>query len=247
MATYIISNRLQRNIRTSLLMCKTTAQSSGIPAEQCIVLGLQGDGVPCGTQGDSVENLTFNFPAFDHKWVRILFTTIPTWWAFKGKLMAGALNVLVWSLLHLALGVHPSSQPTGQPFKEQFRIILAGNSLPCRGLLAEVRADWQWLKQCLHIPAWNDRKGFCFLCKTTLANYKGLSETAAWRSQPLSPTTFHHAAALRGDPACPLFHLPGCDVGIVSLDWLHKCDSGVCADMAGNTLLDVVDSYGQGN
>ena len=98
---------------------RNTAQSSGIPAEQCIVLGLHVDGVPClpcGTQGDSVENLTFNFPACDHKWVRIVFTTIPKRWATKGKSMAGALKVLAWSLLHVALGVHPSSQPNGQPF-----------------------------------------------------------------------------------------------------------------------------------
>jgi hypothetical protein len=224
-----------------------TAQSTGMPADQCIVFGLHGDGVPFGTQGDSVENLTFNFPACDQKWVRILFTTIPKRWAAKGKSMAGALHVLAWSLLHLALGVHPSKQPNGQPFKEKFRRKLAGTPLPCRGLLAEVRADWQWLKQCLHIPAWNESRGICFLCKASLENYKDLSDTAPWRSQPLSPAAFHHAAALQGAPVCPLFHLPGCDVSIISLDWLHNCDSGVCADLAGNALLEVVDSYGQGN
>lgn len=224
-----------------------TASSSGMPADQCIVLGLHGDGVPFGTQGDSVENLTFNFPACDQKWVRILFTTIPKQWAVKGKSMAGALEVLAWSLLHLALGVHPSTQPNGQPFKEQSRRKLAGTALPCRGLLCEVRADWQWLKQCLHIPAWNESKGICYLCKATVANYKDLSEAAPWRSQPVSPEVFHHAAALQGDPVCPLFHLPGCDVGIIALDWLHNCDAGVNADLAGNALLDLVDSYGQGN
>jgi hypothetical protein len=224
-----------------------TAQSSGMPADQCIVLGLHGDGVPFGTQGDSVENLTFNFPACDQKRVRILFTTIPKRWAAKGKSMAGALHVLAWSLLHLALGVHPATQPNGQPFKEKFRRKLAGTPLPCRGPLAEVRADWQWLKQCLHIPAWNEISGICFLCKASLDNYKDLSDSAPWRSQPLSPAAFHHAAALQGAPVCPLSHLPGCDVGIVSLDWLHNCDSGVCADLAGNALLEVVDSYGHGN
>ena len=103
--------------------------------------------------------MTLNFPACEQKWVRILFTTIPKRWAAKGKSMAGALDVLAWSLLHLALGVHPSTQPDGQSFKEKLRRNLAGTPLPCRGLLAEVRADWRWLKQCLRIPAWSESRG----------------------------------------------------------------------------------------
>ena len=38
----------------------------------------------------------------------------------------------------MALGVHPSNQPNGQPFKEQFRIILGVRRRVTRGVLRNI-------------------------------------------------------------------------------------------------------------
>ena len=106
----------------------------GLDASKTVSLGLHGDGVPFSKK-DSIELLSFNFlgePMGD----RVPFAGISKMYACKCGCLGrdtfdDMLEVFVWSLRSLLVGVHPSVDPAGQPLSDPRVVKLAGQPLGC--------------------------------------------------------------------------------------------------------------------
>ena len=97
--------------------------------------------------------------------------------------MGPALQVLVLSFQQLALGQHPSQRHDGgnlDAAKQKCRINVAGQPLPF-GLLAQIRGDWNMMKDTLGMPAHNENRGLCRLCNCTPGKVHQVGLEADWR------------------------------------------------------------------
>ena len=47
---------------------------------------------------------------------------------------------------------------------EKERAKKAGKALPAKGILVEMRGDWDWLNSWYNIPTYNTKSGMCWLC-----------------------------------------------------------------------------------
>lgn len=203
-----------------------------------VALGLHGDGVPFGTRNDSLEILSLNLPCYApggiQSRLRIPFTAVQKRNCSQSTI-SEILDVLSWSLKWLSIGVYPMMGPMSNSLPRKCQ-AMAGKPMP-KALLTEIRADWAWLKSAYGFPQHNELAGICWLCRATPQNFTQITSDAEWRSQRLSPQEFHQLQLQKGVPASSLFSCPGVSAGLVRLDWLHICDSGVTADIFGNMLL----------
>ena len=61
-------------------------------------------------------------------------------------------------------------------------------------------------------------------------------DDAAWRSQRLTTEQFLQRQVEQGRRISPIFSVPGMEIYIFRVDWLHAVDQGVAADFIGNTF-----------
>lgn len=222
------------------------AAGLGSPMSDFIPLGLHCDGVPFGSQvfySDSLELFSLNLPC-GHVGMRIPFTSVQKNHLVKHDTFNAILEVLAWSLKHLALGIHPTCRHDGGPFGpgEHFRSSFGMHFKPAKALLVEVRADWVALKQVFQFPQQNENAGICWMCSATPQSFRDCKESAAWRHARLTAMSFHLQLKLQGKQ-CPLWSVPGVSCSIVVVDWLHCADLGVTADIMGNILLELVELF----
>ncbi len=225
-----------------------TTLASGLhsPPDDFIPLGLHCDGVPFGSQifySDSLELFSLNFPCGNHG-MRIPFTSVQKIHLVKHETYNAILEVLSWSLKHLAFGTLPSMRHNGEDFgkSETFRARMAQIAQPAKALLVEIRADWVALKQLFQFPQQNENSGICWMCSATPKDIRDCSLSAQWRTSRQTAMSFHKQLLVDGK-TCPLWSVPGVSSHIVVVDWLHCADIGVAADVLGNVLLELVDKY----
>ena len=221
------------------------AAGLGSPPEDYIALGLHCDGVPFGSQvfySDSLEVFSINFPCGE-KNMRIPFTSVQKNHLVKHETFNAILEVLAWSLKHLALGTFPSQRHDGTEFGpgEKHRQSVGQHCEPAQALLVEIRADWMALKQVFQFPQQNEKAGICWMCYATPGNYKDCKSSAEWRRRRRTAVQWHLELARVGKN-CPLWSVPGVSSEVVVVDWLHCADLGVTADVCGNVMLELVDA-----
>ena len=207
-------------------------------------LGIHGDGVPVqGTlRQESLDFLTVNMPSNKHhKDLRVPFTVIQAVNHFGYETKKAILDVLLWSLDCLKQGKYPSCRHDGAAWgpQDKRRSGLSGN-LPAKGILCEVRGDWDWLNSWLNFPAWNTGSGMCWLCAAKYSNYKTWGPNE--RRAGLDKAKFVERVLHMGKQLCPLWEWPELIPAELCLpDWLHAVDHGVGADIAGQILVELAD------
>ena len=223
------------------------ATGLGSPASEFIPLGLHSDGVPYGSQifySDSLELFSLNLPC-GTAGMRIPFTSVQKKHLVKHTTYNAVLEILAWSLKHLAFGTLPASRHDGAAFGEGeiFRLHSFGKQFkPVKALLVEVRADWVALKQVFQFPQQNENAGICWMCDATPSDIRDCKVSASWRQNRKTAIVFHLQQHIEGK-TCPLWSAPGVNCSIVVVDWLHCADIGVTADVMGNILFELVNFF----
>lgn len=214
----------------------------GWMTEPCLPLGFHGDGVPVqGTmRQESLDFLTLNMPCSkDNKDLRVPFTVLQTAFHFEYETKAAILNILLWSLDCLKQGRYPTCRHDGSPWgpKDKARSGLQGR-LPAKGILCEIRGDWDWLNSWLNFPTWNTGSGMCWMCHAKHSDFKDFGPND--RRAGLDKAIFVQRIEALGKELCPFWSWPEFFPAEMCLpDWLHAVDQGIGADIAGQILLEL--------
>ncbi len=150
---------------------------------------------------------------------RIVFTMCQAAEASKGATVQGELyKVLAWSFEALHGGRRPSSDHTGATFSpNSARGRRAGSPLlthhgePAGANFAEVRGDWRYLKETMHLREHYGKTQVCHRCKAT--KKPGPRHFGHFgRAHPLRQTAVRHdawaQAQLQSMSPCPLLAVP---------------------------------------
>ena len=213
---------------------------------QHMALGFHGDGVPVqGTmRQESLDFLTINMPSNNHhKDFRVPFTVIQGAWHFNYETKKAILEVLLWSLDCLKKGKYPTCRHDGTSWgaQDKKRSGLQG-SLPAKGILCEVRGDWDWLNSWLNFPTWNTGSGMCWLCEAKHINYKNWGPND--RKAGLDKAKFVERVQNMGKQLCPFWEWPELIPSELCLpDWLHAVDQGIGADIASQILVELAEQH----
>lgn len=129
--------------------------------------GLHGDGIPCNyDRTESVVMISLNLPGLTSRngRMRIPLVVLPDH-AISHNTFDDVFEVIAWSMRHLLIGARPSCRHDGAAWgtKDQQRRNKT-SSLPFRSCLVQVRADWDWMGKCFHLPFHNVKEGCCWLC-----------------------------------------------------------------------------------
>eukprot|EP00439_Symbiodinium_sp_Y106_P078212 s618_g17.t1 len=157
---------------------KEIKQKLGWGDEAVIPFALHGDGVPVqGTmRKEGLDFLTINLPAAQDAKHRspVPFTLLQndSHWEYDTK--DSILKVLLWSMQCLKEGKFPSCRHDGSPWlkSDKQRRTYVGRDLPAKGILVEIRGDWDWLNSWYNIPTYNTKSGMCWLCKATFETFR---------------------------------------------------------------------------
>ena len=130
--------------------------------------GMHGDGIPCNyDRTESVIMISLNLPGLSGKYgrMRIPLVILPDH-AVSDNTFDDINEVIAWSMRHLLIGSRPSCRHDCQPFnRSDHKRAKKTGSLPFRACLVQVRADWDWMGKCFHLPFHNVKEGCCWLCK----------------------------------------------------------------------------------
>lgn len=144
-------------------------------------------------------------------------------------------KVLVWSLTAMSLGTYPAQDHDGRAFGPDHhpsRMRLAGRPLADGrvGAWAELRGDWKFLREALHLQQSYLHKYVCHLCRAHRSIHRLLftsfSRNARHRCTLVDNRTWlawHLAAPV----VCPLLLVPGFHIWRVCFDIMHTLDLGV--------------------
>ena len=180
--------------------------------EAVIPFAVHGDGVPVqGTmRKEGLDFLTVNLPSARSEQLNmpIPFTLLQSDFHWEYETKESILQVLLWSMACLKEGTFPATRHDGSPWlkPDKKRAKDAGRSLPAKGLLVELRGDWDWLNSWYNIPTYNTKSGMCWLCKTTFETFRTC--TANDRSAGLTKAEFLGRVREMGKSVCPLWDWP---------------------------------------
>ena len=223
---------------TFLIQCL----QAGLPAEGTVPLGLHGDAVPVlGTiRKQSLDFITVNLPGC-HRWPeRVPFTVLQGKYNLGQKTRDEIWKIFLWSLNILKTGNFPDCRHDGSHWlkSDKKRKLIGGKSLPARGILCEIRGDWDWYNAWLQLPTWNTKWGMCWLCKANHENFKTFDTNA--RNIPWTKAEFIANVTGMGKTLSVFWHWEEHDPAVlVRPDWLHAVDRGIGADIAGGLLLEM--------
>ena len=150
---------------------------------------------------------------------------------------------------HYVQRFFPRAWPQGAEFEDAYRRNLAGQPLGFRALLVEVKGDWEFFGNVLHLPRWDNVAGICFLCKATKQDLLQNHLEANWRHPDfrLDHQGLLHQLRATKERLSPVWQFPLFKQVCLKLDWLHLADQGVTASFAGSILCLVVDPPGLPN
>ena len=217
------------------------AAAMGMPAAQCIPLGMWGDGVPMNyDRTQSLDCLSFSLPGLQgsHHDLRFPITVMPKKYAVRHNTKDDIFNVVSWSLQHLAAGRFPHARHDAEPWQSSdvWRKKHSMEKLP-RAILVEMRGDWAFVKECFRFPQHNETLGCCWLCGVTPSGIRNASSTAPWRLDRLSHWQVMQRLRFQGHAISPVFGIPYFQSHLDLMDWLHVADQGVSAAFLGSLFL----------
>ncbi len=200
-------------------------------------IGIHGD--DAGVQGEqSVTILTWGCVAVDLPTLdsRICFSMLKKNECVPGLSLDMLLEVLVWSLGALAQGTYPSHDHTGKAFgpnHHPHRHKMAGLPLTAQrrvGLWCEMRGDWKFLKEALHLDRHYGTAACCHLCSASKVDgdlsFQDFSPDGPCRQTLRTTAEFGASAQILPDPT-PLLKLPAFSIHRVFFDIMHTLDLGV--------------------
>ena len=227
-----------------------TCQSLGLNPQECLPIGLHGDGVPF-TKKQSLEVISWNVlgePNND----RVPFTGTSKAYCCKcgcqGRCTWDAvMEIFAWSIKALVAGKHPQVDHLGQNLPSELACV-AGQSLGVQGVLCQIRGDWPFLKTLFGVPAWNNQQ-CCWMCEAendpeSEMDFRKPGLNAKWRQARLTTRTFFQKLKAMAMEPSPLFHCPGLVLDHIVLDWLHIVDLGIAQDIAGNVFTMCISPVG---
>ena len=199
-------------------------------------------------RSESVQCFTWALPGLtsrEHRLVRFPFAVLPKHFCLP-ETFDFMFQLFGWSLKCMFLGQFPSSRHDGTPFEEGYRKALCGQELGFRALLVEVKGDWEFFSDILHLPRWNNVEGICFLCKATREHLSQCDLSAPWRQEDMRMNhhTLVHRLLSTKSALSPIWQFPLFKMVCLKLDWLHIADHGVTACLAGSILCLFVDPPG---
>lgn len=217
------------------------AAALGVRPEELISLGIWGDGVPCNwDRSQSMDMFTMFMPGLPPglQELRVPLCALNMKYVVVGNTFDDICAILAWSFQQCALGKMPSCRHDGSQFnKTDCKRKLQANTAIPRAILAEVKGDWAFFKQCFRYPQHNEKGGICFRCRTTPGTYKDCSSTADWRTQRLDHWALMARFLERGIDISPIFDCPFLKSTCFLMDWLHVADLGITPNFLGSLLL----------
>ena len=140
---------------------------------KAVPIGIHGDEGGVYGSGEQVLVITWCSVARDLLTLdsRILFATVLVRHCVPLKTNETLYKVLRWSLNCLAEGVFPHEDHEGVKFsKEHHRTRFANAGKPLtgdnmRGIWSELRGDWKWQVEALHLDQWYHTNFCCHLCR----------------------------------------------------------------------------------
>ena len=144
-------------------------------------------------------------------------------------------RVFSWSLNHLCTGISPSKDWRDMCIDGGERWLAEGY----RGLLVQIRGDWEFLAQVIRLPAHNNNDNNCWLCRASRIHpgllWHDFSRGAGWRRTIRTHRSWEGELRSRGSMIPLIFQLViGLTLSCVAIDVLHVLDLGVAAHVLGN-------------
>eukprot|EP00438_Fugacium_kawagutii_P036728 Skav212623 [mRNA] locus=scaffold173:129862:131358:- [translate_table: standard] len=223
----------------------TLCANFGLPVQGTIPFGLHGDAVPVlGTiRKASMDFITTNLPTFCFWQERVPFTVLQTKYIFEQETKDAIWEIFLWSATCLKNGTYPIQRHDGDPWlrSDKKRSQSAGMSLPVKGILCEVRGDWDWYNSWLQCPTWNTKRGMCWLCHAKPDNFKELLPEERQRKK--TRTTFVEDVSAAKKQLFSFWKWPEMAPStVICPDWLHSMDQGVGADICGMLLVEIANA-----
>ena len=212
-----------------------------LTGENVLPLALWLDGVPVKyDRSESLEVVTLSLPHLggDIGTMRLPVAALYKSHMVKDATMDAIMKIVAWSLGSLAEGRFPKFGPDGEEL-QGWRGKAAGKPLACKAMLCEVRGDWAAYKTSFRLPGWAEKEACCFRCRAnkTDIDFRDCSLEAKWRQLPMSHWQIVARLVEKHGRVPPLFAAPGFRSSVFTVDWLHSCDQGVCADYMGNLMF----------
>ena len=211
---------------------------------QLVAVGLWGDGTPCNwDRSQSIETFSINLPGLPGagKNLRVPVTAINKNSMAKNITADDIMKVIAWSFKVLATGTMPSVDHEGNPLTGK-RKKLAGKTMP-KGVLAEVRADWAYLKSTFRLPQHNENDGICWQCTATPDDIRCCTSGATWKQNRLSHYDMAKRMVDKGLSLPPLLGAPCFRISCFLVDWLHCADLGITSDFLGGLFTVLLDKF----
>ena len=217
------------------------AAALGLPAEELISFGIWGDGVPCNwDRSQAVDMFTLYMPGLPpgKQELRLPICGLNRKFVVASHTFDDICAIIAWSFQQCALGTMPSCRHDGSQFNctDSKRKKMAKKTFP-KAILAEVKGDWAFYKQCFRYPQQNERGGICFRCEASPGNYKDCSLQADWRVNRLDHWALMGRFLARGIEISPIFDCPFIKSTCFQMDWLHVADLGISPNFLASLLL----------
>ena len=204
-------------------------------------IGLWCDGVPYNfDRTQSLEVVSLSLPGLEggHAALRLPVFAVNKKFLMTDSTYDDLFAVLAWSFRALAHGTCPAQRHDGTPFgsSDSKRRRSAGQPIGIAAALVEVRGDWSMMAHVFRFPAWNTKRGCCWMCEATPATIRQCGSDGAWRTQRLGHFEFLARMLQFGLTISTLFGVPGLTTSCFKPDWLHTVDQGCAADFLGGLL-----------
>ena len=241
-------------INDSWYRCHPVIHSTPDP-QQRIPYGLHGD--DAGMAGStSVLVITWGSvavfgPTLD---TRLLFTMVKVNEAVKHTTLHEIYEVLRWSLEALARGRYPDRDHRGVLFSpghhpERFKWANQEIAGGIKGAWSEMRGDWKYLREALHLQNHYGTNEVCHLCKAHSVirrlHYTTFGEDTVHRRTLTTAYDWLHlyvCAVL----VSPLILIPGFNIWRVLVDILHNLELGIYQYAAPSAMWQFTESPAKG-
>lgn len=187
-----------------------------------------------------METFAYSFPGVTRSMapLRLPFAVIMHKHCIAQHTFDDLLQVFVWSLQALVTGVTPCTRHDGEPWgrTDHIRKKQAGQTMPLRGLLLEIRGDWKCMAEVFRLPSWHERDMCCWKCTANHVTRRDCTLQAQWRRERVSHWDMLERWMRKGIQPCSIVGAPFFHVNLFVHDWLHVMDLGVTCDFLANVF-----------